>query len=129
MVYFFTALIKHEIRMKYEKCIASVSYFVVYFAKLLRNANYEKYIASLRRDVTGKINCTYRSLRTNIETCINYNLKHFNSHTSPKVLWYAKVYYVRFTKHYVTRLYYSDSILLETFDHGIHGLLIVIRNT
>ncbi len=31
VVYFFEALIKHEIRMKYEKCIGSVSYFVVRF--------------------------------------------------------------------------------------------------
>ncbi len=33
VVYFFAALIKHEIRMKYEKCIASVSYFMARFAK------------------------------------------------------------------------------------------------
>ncbi len=33
VVYIFAALIKHEIRMKYEKCIASVLYFVEYFAK------------------------------------------------------------------------------------------------
>ncbi len=30
-VYFFAALIKHEICMKYEKYVGSVSYFVVYF--------------------------------------------------------------------------------------------------
>ncbi len=29
VVYFFTALIKHEIHMKYKKCIGSVSYFMV----------------------------------------------------------------------------------------------------
>ncbi len=50
-VYFFPALIKHEIRMKYEKCIVSVMYFVVCFAKTFakysRNAKYEKCIASL----------------------------------------------------------------------------------
>ncbi len=33
VVYFFAALIKHEIRMKCEKCIVSVSYFVVCFVK------------------------------------------------------------------------------------------------
>ncbi len=30
VVYFFAALIKHEICMKREKCIASVSYFIVF---------------------------------------------------------------------------------------------------
>ncbi len=52
MVYIFPALIKHEIRMKFEKCIVSVSYFVVCFAKTLakyaRNAKYEKCIAGLK---------------------------------------------------------------------------------
>ncbi len=33
MVYFFVALIKHEIRIKCEKCTVSVLYFVVCFAK------------------------------------------------------------------------------------------------
>ncbi len=33
VVYFFTVLIKHEICMKYEKCMVNVSYFVVYFTK------------------------------------------------------------------------------------------------
>ncbi len=33
VVYFFAALIKHEICMKYKKCIVNVSYFVVCFAK------------------------------------------------------------------------------------------------
>ncbi len=32
-VYFFTALIKHEIRLKCEKCVVSVLYFVVCFAE------------------------------------------------------------------------------------------------
>ncbi len=32
-LFFFAALMKHEIRMKYEKCLVSVSYFVVCFAK------------------------------------------------------------------------------------------------
>ncbi len=41
MVYFFAGLIKHEIHMKCEKCIVSVSYFVVWFAK------YEKCVAAL----------------------------------------------------------------------------------
>ncbi len=45
VVHFFTALIKHELCMKYEKCIVNVSYFVVCFtktfAKYLRNAKYE----------------------------------------------------------------------------------------
>ncbi len=36
VVYFFVALIKHKIRMKCEKCIVSVSYFVVCFAKNTR---------------------------------------------------------------------------------------------
>ncbi len=47
VVYFFAALVKHEIHMKYEKCIVSVSYFVMCFAKYSRNAKYEKRIASL----------------------------------------------------------------------------------
>ncbi len=36
MVYFFVALIKHKIRMKCEKCRVSVRYFVVCFAKNIR---------------------------------------------------------------------------------------------
>ncbi len=36
VVYFFAALIKHEIHMKCEKCFVSVSYFVVCFAKNTR---------------------------------------------------------------------------------------------
>ncbi len=51
MVYFFVALIKQEIRMKCEKCIVSVSYFVACFAKTFakypQNAKYEKCIAGL----------------------------------------------------------------------------------
>ncbi len=43
MVYFFVALIKHEICMKYEKCRMSVSYFVACFAKYSRNEKYKKY--------------------------------------------------------------------------------------
>ncbi len=45
VVYFFMALIKHEIRMKCEKCIVSVSYFLVCFTKTLTKG--EKFIASL----------------------------------------------------------------------------------
>ncbi len=49
---FSAALMKHEIWMKYEKCIASVSYFVVCFAKTLAkyppNVEYNKSIDSLR---------------------------------------------------------------------------------
>ncbi len=45
VVYFFVALIKLKIRVKYEKCIVSVPYFVVCFAKTftkyLQNAKYE----------------------------------------------------------------------------------------
>ncbi len=44
VVYFFAALIKHEIRLKYEKCIESVSYFVVCFAK---NTNEMRKVYSL----------------------------------------------------------------------------------
>ncbi len=55
LVYFFAALIKHKIHMKYEKCIVSVSYFVVCFiktfAKYPQNAKYKKCIAGL----TGKV--------------------------------------------------------------------------
>ncbi len=36
VVYFFAALIKHEIRVKCEKCIVSVSYFVMCFVKNTR---------------------------------------------------------------------------------------------
>ncbi len=50
IVYFFVALMKCKIWMKYEKCIASVWYFVVCFAKTLakhqRNTKYDKYMAS-----------------------------------------------------------------------------------
>ncbi len=46
------ALTKHEIRVKCTKCVASVSYFVVYFAKKFakhpRNAKYKKYIGGLK---------------------------------------------------------------------------------
>ncbi len=49
VVNFFAALIKHKIRIKYEKCIVSDSYFVVCFAKYPRNAKYEKCIVGLRR--------------------------------------------------------------------------------
>ncbi len=45
-VNFFAALIKHEICKKCDKCIVSVSYFVVCFAKTF--AKYEKCIAGLR---------------------------------------------------------------------------------
>ncbi len=52
VVYFFVALIKHKILMKYEKYIVSVSYFVVCFtktfAKYPQNAKYEKCIAGRR---------------------------------------------------------------------------------
>ncbi len=45
-VYFFAALIKRKICIKYEKCILSISYFVVCFAKTftkyLRNVKYRK---------------------------------------------------------------------------------------
>ncbi len=36
-VYFFAALIKHQIRIKYEKCTVSVLYFMVCFAKTFGN--------------------------------------------------------------------------------------------
>ncbi len=53
VVYFFVALIKHEIRMKCEKCVVSVLYFIVCFAKIFakyqQNAKYEKCIAALRK--------------------------------------------------------------------------------
>ncbi len=52
LVYFFAALIKHEMRMKYKKCIVDVSYFVVCFAKTFAkypwNVKYKKCIAGLR---------------------------------------------------------------------------------
>ncbi len=51
VVYFFAALIKHKIRMKYEKCTASVLYFVVCFvktfAKYPEKVKYGKCIAGL----------------------------------------------------------------------------------
>ncbi len=47
VVYFFVALIKHEIRMQCEKCIVSVSYFVVFCEKQSRNAKCEKCVAGL----------------------------------------------------------------------------------
>ncbi len=34
VVYFFPALIKHKLRMKYKKCIVNVSYFVVFFENI-----------------------------------------------------------------------------------------------
>ncbi len=42
VVYYFMALIKHEICMKYEKCIVSVSYFVVCFAKTFAKCEIRK---------------------------------------------------------------------------------------
>ncbi len=59
----FVALIKHEICMKYEKCIASVSYFVVCFAKYLRNAKYEKRVAGLM----GKMQISEAYISTSIK--------------------------------------------------------------
>ncbi len=51
VVYYFVALMKHEICLKWEKCITSVLHFVVCFAKTSRiyprNAKYEKCIAGL----------------------------------------------------------------------------------
>ncbi len=47
VIYFFAALIKHEIRMKYEKCIVSVLCFVVFREKHAQNAKCEKCIAGL----------------------------------------------------------------------------------
>ncbi len=56
VVYFYTALIKHKIHIKYEK-LMGVLYFVVCFAKTfvkyLRNAKYEKFIAGLRTKPEG----------------------------------------------------------------------------
>ncbi len=52
VVYFFAALIKHEIRMESKKCVVSISYFVVCFAKILTkyplNVKYEKCITQAR---------------------------------------------------------------------------------
>ncbi len=69
VVYFFAALIKHEIRMKYEKWIASISYFVVWFAKTfvkyLQNVKYKKFIACLTERtlrstrIISKIRCMW----------------------------------------------------------------------
>ncbi len=42
VIYFFAALIKYDIRMKYEKCIASVKYFVACFAKTLAKCEVRK---------------------------------------------------------------------------------------
>ncbi len=51
VVYFFAALIKREIRMKCKKCMVSVLYFMMCFAKIFakcrRNTKYEKCIAGL----------------------------------------------------------------------------------
>ncbi len=47
VVYFFAALIKHEIRMKCGKCIMSVSYFIVFRKKHSWNAKCEKCIAAI----------------------------------------------------------------------------------
>ncbi len=47
VVYLFAALIKHEIHMKYEKCIVSVSYFVMCFVEYPWNAKFKKCIAGL----------------------------------------------------------------------------------
>ncbi len=65
---FFAALVKHEIRLKCKKCILSVSYFVVCFAKYPQNAEFEKCTASLKVhnyiwEENGKINTLwYKSL-------------------------------------------------------------------
>ncbi len=49
VVYFFAAVIKNEMCMKYEKCIVSVSYFAVCLVKTLAKylliAKYKKYAA------------------------------------------------------------------------------------
>ncbi len=49
VVYFFAAIIKHGTCMIFKKCIESVSYFVVCFAKYPGNAKYEKCIAGLTK--------------------------------------------------------------------------------
>ncbi len=46
IVYFFAALIKHEIHLKCKKCIVSVSHFVVCFAKTF--AKYAQNMKSVR---------------------------------------------------------------------------------
>ncbi len=51
VVYFFGALIKHEIHMKCEKCIVRVSYFVVFRENIRKKipAKYEMCIAGLTK--------------------------------------------------------------------------------
>ncbi len=72
-VYFFAALIKHEIRLKCEKCKVSVPYFAVCFAKYPRNAKSEKRIASLTK-IWANLNCNFieilrKSLKKFWEIC------------------------------------------------------------
>ncbi len=71
LVYFFPALIKHKICMKYEKCIVNVSYFVVCFVNTLtkyrRNAKYDKCIAGLLEYLMGEITLYFPSTIPRIE--------------------------------------------------------------
>ncbi len=65
IVYFFEALTKCEIWMKYEKCMASVLYFVVYFAKILpkypQNAKCDKSIPGLMRSPMRFVDGTFKT--------------------------------------------------------------------
>ncbi len=68
MVYFFAALIKHKIRMRYEECTVSVSYFLVCFAKTF--VKYKKCIAP-----NGRISLLFKKMKGNIAN------DNFNSYT------------------------------------------------
>ncbi len=83
LVYFFAALIKHEICLQCEKCIVSVSHFVVCFAKTftkyLQNVKYEKCIASLR--MQGKRSHGYESYEVRL-IGMNSQWRYFQNFTS-----------------------------------------------
>ncbi len=70
VVYFFAALIKHKIRMKYEKCIVSISYFVVFRKKHSQNTR------EMRN--TKVYNCPIRTVYTyrKSQDCQTDNLHH-----------------------------------------------------
>ncbi len=60
VVYFFAALIKHEICLKCEKSIVSVSYFLVFFAKTFVKREIQKVYSRFKESTKTK-NCSNKS--------------------------------------------------------------------
>ncbi len=94
VVYFFAALIKHEIHMKYEKYIVNVSYFMVCFVKIMvkypQNVKYENCIAGLT--TAKKVLCVYQKT-AHFNECISS----WNTRESQQITIYTLfVFHTRF---------------------------------